>query len=647
MQQEPYLDQAIRDGHAKFTGEGKTQRIVYIAVNHSERYSDPEEKVRAEYWAELIHRYNYEPGRIGVEITVPDRTPKDAADLVVFHDDARTRPYAVIECKRDDISDAEFAQAVEQACGNGTWAKLRANYVGVVAGGTRRFLDFSDKYGVLEREENIVADLTIQYGKPEKFKYHKGGPFDIKPVKREVLIAAIKKCHQTLWGGGRLSPPAAFGELCKIIFVKISDEKAKRKKGEPYQFQIKSNEPRQKLAERIKVIYDKEKNKDPDVFTETIKIDEGMLSTIVSHLESINLSATELDTKGLAFEQFMDNFFKGDFGQYFTPRPIIDFAVQMLKPTDEDLVLDPACGSGGFLLHALDAVRKEASDYNKPDTPEHFKHWHDFAQKRLFGIEINEEIARVAKMNMILHDDGHTNVISADALDSMQQIRKLNPGFGEGRFDLVLTNPPFGAQVKATERPYLGDYDLGNQTSKSGKSKPRNNQKTEILFLERIWHFLKPGTGQAAVVLPDGILTNSSLQYVRDFLLERFQLLAVVSLPQTAFAHYGAGVKASLVFIRKRTEDETPDDNEAIFMAAPENIGYDASGRDTFRQIKSEESGNKKEDLLGWDFFDVQVLSERDSITGEWTEKPREIVPDSGLLAEWSKFKADPAPFFV
>jgi type I restriction enzyme M protein len=586
MTQQTYLERAINDGHAKFTGEGKAQRIVYLAVNHTERYSDPEEQVRAEYWAELIYRYGYEPGRIGVEITVPDRTPKDAADLVVFQDDARTRPYAVIECARDGISDAEFVQKVEQACGNGTWAKLRARYVGVVAGKTRRFLDFSDKYGVMEREQNIVADLPIQYGKPEEFKYRKGGSLDIEPVKREELIAALRKCHQSLWGGGKRKPDVAFGELCKIIFVKITDEMKPRKKDEPYEFQIKTHESAPRLGQRIRALYDAQKTKDPNVFTDTIKVEDAELRTIVSHLESISLSETDLDTKGVAFEQFMDDFFKGDAGQYFTPRPIVQFAVAMLEPTNEDVVLDPACGSGGFLLHALDAVRREASEYYKPDTPDHFRHWHDFAKTHLFGIEINEEIARVAKMNMILHDDGHSNVVGTDALDRMRRINEINRGFAEDKFDLILTNPPFGAQVKATEHPYLGDYDLGKQTDAKGKSKPRNNQKTEILFLERIWHFLKPSTGRAAVVLPDGILTNSSLQYVRDFLLERFQLLAVVSLPQTAFAHYGAGVKASLVFLRKRANGETPDDNEAVFMAAPEFIGYDATGRECENQLK-------------------------------------------------------------
>jgi type I restriction enzyme M protein len=582
-----YLEQALEKGYAVLSGEGAKQRITYVAVNHSERFADLEEQVRAEYWAELIFRYGYEPARIGVEVVVPDRTPKDAADLVVFLDDARTRPFAVIECKRDGVTDAEFTQAVEQACGNGTWAKFRAQYVGVIAGQTRRFLDFSEKYGVLEREANIIADLPRQYGKPEEWRFFKGTKEDIQPVSKETLIATIKKCHQTLWGGGRLSPPMAFGELCKLLFVKIQDEKTPRKNGQPYEFQIKTHEPSRKLAERIKAIYDEAKKKDPQVFTDTIRIDDATLRTLVSHMEAVSFSKTDLDTKGVAFEQFMDGFFKGDFGQYFTPREIIAFAVEMMQPKADELVLDPACGSGGFLLYALDHVRHEASEYYEMGSQDHFRHWHDFAMQNLFGIEINDEIARVAKMNMILHDDGHSNIAGDDSLDRPDAIRKRtgNNGFAEGRFDLILTNPPFGAQVNLTERPYLPDFYFGNQEDAKGKRKPRKNQKTEILFIERVYQFLKPGTGRAAVVLPDGILTNSSLQYVRDFLLERFQILAVVSLPQTAFAHFGAGVKASIVFLRRRAKNEKPDDDEAIFMAAPEKIGYDATGRKCENQL--------------------------------------------------------------
>jgi type I restriction enzyme M protein len=253
----------------------------------------------------------------------------------------------------------------------------------------------------------------------------------------------------------------------------------------------------------------------------------------------------------------------------------------MLKPEHDKLVLDPSCGSGGFLLYTLDRIRKEASTYYEKGSAEHFQYWHDFAQKNLYGIEINDEIARVAKMNMIVHDDGHTNVISHDALDSIDKMHAHNYGFDKNRFDYILTNPPFGSQVNSAEKPYLSGYVLGNTYDAKGKAKSRKTQSSEVLFLERIWEFLKPGTGKAAVVLPDGILANSSSQYVRDYILERFQLLAVVSLPQAAFSHFGAGVKASVIFIRRRAANEVPSDGETIFIAKPQLIGYDATGKKT------------------------------------------------------------------
>lgn len=582
------LQRAEKDGYINITGPEGKKKIEYVtSERHSENYEDPEEKVRANFFAELIYKYEYPANRIKVEVVIPDRLPTDRADIVVFNDNECKRPYAVVECKKEGVTDAEFNQAIEQGVGNATWVKLRAEYVVIIAGGTRRVLDVSDKFGALEREQNIVADLPRAYGKPQDYRFYKGTENDIKPVAREELIAAIKKCHQTLWGGGRLSPPTAFGELCKLIFVKISDEQKPRRKGEPYQFQIKTHEPSSKLAERINALYNEQKVKDPEVFTESIKVDDRVLRTVVSHLEAINLNKTDLDVKGVAFEQFMDGFFKGDFGQYFTPRPIIEFCVNMMKPEQDWDVLDPSCGSGGFLLHALDYMRKQAGDYfDKATQPvDYFNYWHDFAAKHLYGIEINDEIARVAKMNMIVHDDGHTNVISHDALDSIDKMHDHNKGFAADHFDLILTNPPFGSTINLAEKPYLSTFDLGNTVDAKGRKKPRKNQSSEVLFIERIWQFLKPGTGKAAIVLPDGILTNSSMQYVRDFILEKFQLLAVVSLPQCAFAHFGAGVKASVIFVRKRKDNEKPDENEAIFMAAPEMIGYDATGRKTESQL--------------------------------------------------------------
>jgi len=660
-------ERALAEGHLRIDRSAKTEKIFYVSANRSERWSDPEEKVRAEFYAELIYRYGYAPLRIGVEVTVPDRSPHDFADLVVFRDDERKAPFAVIECKRDTISDAELNQALEQAWGNGNAHKFRAAFVGVVAGATRRFLDCDEKYGGLERDRNVVADLPTRYGRPPEWKYRKGVSkewLDIRPVSKGDLIAAIKKCHQTLWGGGRLSPPAAFGEFCKIIFVKVRDEKAPRKKGEPYEFQIRTDESAAELATRVKAMYAEAQEIDPEIFKDPIKVDDGTLKMCVSHLESINFNATDLDTKGVAFEQFLDGFFKGDFGQYFTPREIIQFAVEMLRPDREDTTLDPACGSGGFLLYALDFVRHRALEFHEFDSKEHYAYWHEFAEKRLYGIEINDEISRVAKMNMILHDDGHTNIIGFDALEKMAAIQAVNQRIKPDAVDVVLTNPPFGAIIKEAEKgkAYMKGWELLSVLGKASaaeedtwgqtvKASARTAVKTEILFCERVWQFLKPGTGRAAIVLPDGILTTASLQGVRNWLLRRFQLLAVISLPQESFQHSGASVKASLVFLRKRRDDEKPTDREAIFMAAPSNIGYDATGRKTFKVIVTYEDERAKTEIHRCDLFDTEVKFEKAPAPGtgieEFQERSRHVLPATGLLGQYRLFEQNPKPFFA
>ena len=663
-----YLEKAIAAGHVRIEAGGRGERVVYVAAERSERWSDPEEKVRAEYYAELIQRYGYPPRRIGVEVIVPDRTPHDAADLVVFWDDDQKRPFAVIECKAESyggkpITAAIIDQAMEQAWGNGNAHKFRAAYVGVVAGATRRFLDCSDKFGALERDRNQVADLPINYGKPPPYKFVKGGidgKRDIAPVEKGDLIAAIDKTHQTLWGGGRLSPPAAFGEFCKLIFVKVRDEK-RVEEGPPgtvYGFQINTDENAADLGARIRQLYNAEMEREKDVFTERLKVDDATIKMCVEHLESINFSITDLDTKGVAFERFLDGFFKGDFGQYFTPREIIQFCVAMMPPSAEDHVLDTSCGSGGFLLYAMDHVRHQAQSIQGEVT--RFRKWHDFAEKRLFGIEINDEISRVAKMNMILHDDGHTNVVAADGLEDWPRLKEINAGLVPGRFDIVLTNPPFGAVVKAAEKgqAYLDRFDLSRhvgkpaadkgEKQKAGKAavKQRASVKTEILFLERVRDFLKPGTGRAAIVVPDGILTNGSLQGVRDWLMDAFQILAVVSLPQAAFQHSGASVKASLLFLRRRNTTEVASADEAIFMAAPANIGFDATGRDNLKvQVLSGDDGErrvrKRHDLFAYDA--VEAFKD-----GKWEEAgPRTLLPDEGVLGAWTRFRKNPQSFFA
>ena len=565
------IQKGIENNLISFNDENT--RIYYnVKTKKNYNYKDPEEKIRACVFIRLVLDYGYDIEDIDFEVIVPRRTPEDLADIVVYKKGNDKQPYLVVECKKDGISDSQFEQAIEQVFGNAN--SLRAKYAWVVAGNTETAFDI-DNFDSMEREKNVISQIPVSYGKTPEFRFKKEkkglkeSKNSLKIVSREELIKTLEKCHDTVWQGGKLNPSDAFDEVSKILFCKLQDEKKTKVDGF-YKFQVGTHEKATNVAQRIHGLYKEGKEQDPNVFSEDIKLENDIIYKTVEHLQSININKTDLDSKGVAFERFMGDFFKGKMGQYFTPRNIVDFCVKMLFIKQNERVIDPACGSGGFLLHAMDLIRKEA-EANYDDENEIFSYWHDFASKNLFGIEINEQIARVCKMNMIIHDDGHTNVISADSLDNIEKHTKLNSQFKKENFDIILTNPPFGAKVLFNEKKYLQDYDLG-----LNNGKVRAAQNTEVLFIERCSHYLKIG-GRMAIVLPDGILTNATLQYVRDFIMKNFIINAIVSIPQTAFSHYGAGVKCSLLFL---TKSNSIKENYDIFMAQAEYVGYDATGRE-------------------------------------------------------------------
>ncbi|MCX6718357.1 MAG: N-6 DNA methylase [Candidatus Staskawiczbacteria bacterium] len=559
---EASINRGIEAGIVSFNDD-KTKITYHASRDFITSFKNPEEKVRASYFCELVLDYDYPKERIDFEIgTKPDL---DRADIVVYEDDELKQPYIIVETKKDGITDSEYKTAIDQAFRYANY--LRAKLASVVAGTTKTAFDVSG-FKPSERAKNVISDIPKKYGKTPKYRFIKGETDkELKIVSRDELIKALEKAHDSVWQGGKLAPTTAFDEVSKLLFCKLKDEKI-TPKGDPYLFQIGTHELPDEVYKRVNDIYLKAKKEDAEVFKEDIKLEPKIVYNVVEHLQALAINKIDLDTKGIAFEIFMTDFFKGKMGQFFTPRPIIQFCVKMTNPERGELVLDPACGSGGFLLNALDAVRNYAeTNYDEQEARDH---WHSFAKDNLYGIEINDQIARVCKMNMIIHDDGHTNVISTDALENFDEIEKLHPKFEKNHFDLILTNPPFGAMIKRTEKDYLDKYKLGED---------KQNQKTEILFIERCINFVKPKTGRIAIVLPDGILTNSSLQNIRDFIMEHCQIMGVISLPSFSFAHFGAGVKSSLVFLRRRGENEKLTDYP-IFMGIAEHIGYDATGKD-------------------------------------------------------------------
>lgn len=563
------------------------ERKLIQYCNHPKprNFYNPEEQVQAEAFIRLVTHYKYPANRIKMYETVTMGANKKEADIIVYNDDECLQPYILVECKKEEVSEAEFLQAIEQAYSYAYALPNDVKFVWVTSNIRNEYFEVDKKLGTKESQPDI-PQLGVKRLASYKYVYDaaslkdKEGSQrfdDISIIEQNELTRRFKQAHDALWAGGQLNPSEAFDELDKLIFCKIWDERQDRVAGEPYDFQIhtisKDDIPNERerrnfendsLYKRVINLYEQGRKKDAEVFRDNIRLSPEKIRTVVGYLQDVNLGDTDLDSKGRAFETFMSSYFRGNFGQYFTPRQIVDFAVDVLPITNEHYVLDTSCGSGGFLLYALNKVREQATalypNYEK-DTKQYakwFKYWHDFAEKNLYGIEINEQISRAAKMNMIIHDDGHTNVITSDGLYNEDDIQKItdNKGFKYNHFDFIVTNPPFGSSVRLNEKAYLKTYKLGLKEkdwltiNELDKPKERDNQSTEVLFIEQGYRFLKEG-GYMAIVIPDGILTNSSLQYVRDSIEEMFRIVAVVSMPQTAFAANGAGVKSSVLFLRK------------------------------------------------------------------------------------------------
>ena len=624
-----YIKIGIEKGLISFNDD--MSRITYVHQKKERNYTNPEEIVQAETFLRLVLDYNYPVNRIKQFVSVTMGSEVKEADIVVYKDDACTIPYVLVECKKQDVSEAEFQQAISQAYSYAYAMAGELKYVWVTSGIKSDYFEVDQSSNTRNQlpdipQFGVTSVASYKYVYEAQYLPEEAGKqrfFDLSIIDQAELTRRFKQAHEALWAGGQLNPSEAFDELDKLIFCKIWDERKPRKMGEPYDFQIitvpkevEKNETKRRhiendnLYKRVMALYEEGRKKDKEVFRDNIRLTPEKIRTVVGYLESVNLGETDLDSKGRAFETFMGSFFRGNFGQYFTPREIVKFIVDVLPIEHDSKVLDTSCGSGGFLLYALNKVRNKATElypnYAK-DVRQHdrwFKYWHDFAEKNLYGIEINEQISRAAKMNMIIHDDGHTNVITSDGLVSDETInaKTKNQGFKYGTFDFIITNPPFGSTIRQSEQAYLKTYQLGKKEEdwlaiKTTSEKTRDGQSTEVLFIEQDYKFLKEG-GYLAIILPDGILTNSSMQYVRTQIEDWFRIVAVVSMPQTAFMANGAGVKSSVLFLKKWTKKESEqlvNTKKSIECRLLSDNGYLAQRQTWDKEIKQKqkEKANK------------------------------------------------------
>jgi len=584
----------------------------------------PEEFVRQKYLTILVNEYGYDLKQIEEEESVTGRGAGQArADFVIWRTIQdkinKKTPLIIVECKSDTITIRQ-----EDYHQGDHYARM-ANAPFFVTHNTRETRYWRVRKdlmpGHIEEIENIPhADANDREIDELISK--------LKTFREDEFADLLHQCHNVIRNREHLDPAAAFDEIAKVLFVKTWVERELRNKqqrqnlftAEWLDSQLGEN-PLNDLFLKTKDAFKKDR-----IFsdTERINLKSATGREIVRLLERYNLSDTSEDVKGIAFERFLGKTFRGEIGQFFTPRTIVEFMVRMVEPKENDIVCDPASGSGGFLIRFFEIVREQIlADVNR-QYQSYFKEIQDqnlSAEKRaellrkkheelqttikqtktnsrlwklanrcIYGCDANERMARTSKMNMIMHGDGHGGVHHHNGFINVN-------GIFEGRFDIILTNPPFGANIEPSDRITLSDvktteeqYNLYKEwygepyeeaqakvqaaaevqapiaslfdLPKRGSSQKKtvNKVKTEILFIERCLTLLKPG-GRLGIVLPEGIFNNPSSDYirVREFCEDRAYIMAIISLPKDTFVSTGTTVKASLLFLQKFTEQESAD----------------------------------------------------------------------------------------
>lgn len=612
---------------------------IYSPIRDKWLVLKPEEEVRQRYVCRLVDSYGYGIKQMGEEVKVTNSQRGQGAaraDIVIWRNEEDKRKgknaLIVVECKAENVTirQADYFQGYNYAA----WAGAKF-FVTTNLKETRIFKVVED---AMPKKLEEIADIPSADMVNDDRKI-KAMLLQTKAFTRDEFSRLLFKCHNIIRNNDKLSPEAAFDEISKILFIKIRYERTNSGT------QIFSKEEFLKQKKMYDAVKSKESpdyyqflfNKTKEDFAkdhlfdenETIKIRENSFEQIVKELQVYNLSTTSDDVKGIAFEQFLGRTFRGELGQFFTPRTIVDFMVSVLDPQEGEYVCDPCCGSGGFLIRAFEYVREHienevevrkedvkkslfTDDYSKLPKKEQEKNdqkvidafskmnyeldinnpmgrLRSLSFDCIYGTDANPRMARTAKMNMIMHGDGHGGVHHHDGLLNVN-------GIWEGRFDVILTNPPFGARIdkelKITEADRFTDIEkIKAYEKRYGKENYDNALKqvndhinqpildlfqigkfsglTEVLFIERCLNLLKPG-GRMGIVLPEGVLNNTNLQKVRDFVESKAKILLIVSIPQDVFMAAGATVKPSLLFFKKFTENEAEEYNRIYIQASHE-----------------------------------------------------------------------------
>lgn len=634
------------------------QKIVVIPegkicdyIDGKFRNDTPEEYVRQTIEKRLVNEHKYLPSQIKIEYTLQIGSRKPRADIVIWDNDVVNQSQGniklIIECKKESVDARNSKDGVDQlksymsVCPNckwGMWTNSIQKFVFCKTVGEDGNIDFME-YNDIPSADGNLDDVNRPSRK------------SLKNASDDNLLFVFKTCHNHIYVNDGMQKQPAFFELLKVIFCKIEDE---RNIPSPLEFYTTSQErsnPDGQLTvqKRISKIFQRVKKRHGKIFdaNDEIKLTPRSLAYIVSELQRYSLLNTNVDIKGKAYEEIVGANLRGDRGEFFTPRNVMKMTVEMINPKLNERVADTSCGTGGFVVTAMTHVINQIEQSFVKEYGLQKSDWDSYIVKAFqdkisevagtcfFGFDINPDLVKATKMNMVMNNDGSGNIFQTNSLlPPHEWSDKFRTGLSKSLgipktsiynhksiefFDVILTNPPFGSKIPIKDKSILEQFDLAHiweNNKQTGKWNMTNRIQSsvppEILFIERCTQFLVPG-GRMGIVLPDSILGSPGLGYIREWLIQNHRIVASIDLHQDTFQPRN-GTQTSVLILEKKTQAQKDAEEKSghmadynIFMAMVEKIGHDKRGNPLFKRDKE---GNE---ILVPDrnsFSDVRVSGE-------------------------------------
>ena len=644
------------------------------------RKDTPEEYVRQTIEKRLINEHKYKREQIKVEFGLKLGSRRPRADIVVFPKDSpemtQDQVWLIVECKKENVEPRNKKDGVEQlksymsACPNCQWGLwTNGKYKEVL-----RQVKVGNRFEFQEYNDIPAADGSLEdVDRPKRNT--------LKKAYDDNLLMVFKTCHNHIYATDGLQKQPAFFELLKLIFCKTLDE---QNLGQSLEFYARSGERANRdgqltVRNRISKIFGKVKLQFPQIFdpNDEIKLQPRSLAWIVSELQPYSLLETHVDVKGKAYEELVGANLRGDRGEFFTPRNIMRMAVEMVNPKPGDKVCDTSCGTGGFLVtamnHIIESLKRDITDDFGLGEIEWSDHQKSLVRDRIrqiaasdfYGFDINPDLVKATKMNMVMNNDGSGNIYRNDSLlpphewsqelkselaSALQiQVDSITNANSIEFFDVIVTNPPFGSKIPINDSHVLEQFDIAHIWRKSEETgwEMSDNLQTSVppeqLFIERCLQFLKPN-GRLAIVLPDSILGNPGLGHIRRWLLEKTRIVASVDLDVDTFQPRN-GTQTSVLILQKKTQEEINEERYArqltpynIFMTMVEKVGHDRRGNTLF---KRDEDGNEIW-LPEENTAPINYGNAEGAIMDIQTERKTRVIDDQSLevprlFAQWKK----------